>query len=892
MSDLFSDVTHYDCRNIDEIIDWCHQSIPNEYKAKPWTYPELNHGLDLLSSNDALNCYMSAYGDMHSSKCRAAMMNFPYGQINGTVEIVDWGCGQGIGSATIVEMLKQRDLLQWVKRITLIEPSSPALERAEYVLSTVTNGNVLINAVNKYLPVNGGTNENTLSSLDYKYSNVIHVFSNILDVPTIDLAAVARMVASSQGKHYVLCIGPKNAAAYRMQQFCSVFGNQDYFSNIENACLGHTKRTGHPYSCVTRCFSYDGSSLDYSRMSMYNASGDKIFYDYNLQLLVQNKVLSLLKARVAYRLQNIMAVDDILYINPVVNEVKVDFIIVRPNKGILLVNVFEKDLADCILTEDKKELIVSGGDMGEKRVTLQSPIDHITLCQNSIKDGIEELLMSTIEDNRNFRLIKKAVVFALNSIDEVKDFFETENDQISYTSLFGKEFIYDKSISQDLYKKVSLINNARDFNDAVKRKIAKILSPSWHSYQEGRIGVEPKGAQRQLVISRSTQQKISGVAGSGKTYVLAVRAINAMKRTGGNVLVLTYNITLANYLRYRLSEIREDFSWDKIDIYNYHQFFKIRASECNLHVKFGSYDLLNFFENVDIQKRFSAIFVDEVQDYTTEWLRIVMQYFLEPNGEFVVFGDPKQNVYRRPLDSNNDIRLGVIGGEWNRQLNTSRRFTNPRLANLATSFQSTFFPQLPNDTILTEVDPVNNNTFNFQIVNYIDMRTDYSDENLVSKLVEIIQNDTGEVGGFVVLASTIKLLRSIDSIYRNKTGRTTEVTFVSTERLNRLKEIHGVTDENIANWKFKRDYDSLEHTRKTLFTTDKRCLKISTFQSFKGWESPSVIVILDGSHQSSGDFMPMSPENIYTAITRARENLYVINIGNDYYDNFFRTQSV
>ena len=78
--------------------------------------------------------------------------------------------------------------------------------------------------------------------------------------------------------------------------------------------------------------------------------------------------------------------------------------------------------------------------------------------------------------------------------------------------------------------------------------MAKIISPSWHSYQEGRIGIQPIGVQRKLSESSMTQQKISGVAGSGKTQVLAFRAINALKRTGGDVLILTYNITLANYL--------------------------------------------------------------------------------------------------------------------------------------------------------------------------------------------------------------------------------------------------------------------------------------------------------------------------------------------------------
>ena len=155
--------------------------------------------------------------------------------------------------------------------------------------------------------------------------------------------------------------------------------------------------------------------------------------------------------------------------------------------------------------------------------------------------------------------------------------------------------------------------------------------------------------------------------------------MNAMKRTGGDVLVLTYNITLANYLKFRLSEIREDFSWEKIDVYPYHQFFRIRAAECQLHVEFGSYQDETFFGDSRNHKKYSAVFVDEVQDYTTEWLRIIMQNFLlEPNGELVVFGDPKQNVYQRPLDTNGDIRFPVLPGcddgrVFHQQQNTAAR---------------------------------------------------------------------------------------------------------------------------------------------------------------------------------------------------------------------------
>lgn len=873
------------CNSIDDIIDYCHNVLPEEYKGRPWTHPELNHGINLLASDVALNCYMSAYGDMHVTKCRAAMMNFPFNDIQGSIEIVDWGCGQGIGSATIIEVLRQRNLFQWLRKITLIEPSHSAIERANDNIRTLTHGTVKIDVKNLFLPANDIVEGETLNSIGYRYNNIIHVFSNILDVTAIDLGIVAKMVASAQGKHFVLCIGPQNGAAYRIEKFCSVFGEQNYFSQINSVRYARTRRTAHPYTCMTRCFEYNGATIDLNKLALVDERHEAIYNEYDLRLQIQNHVLSSQKARVAWRLENILSVDDIMYIDAAVNEVAVDFIIVRPNKGILLLNIFEENLNECTLSEDKKEINVHGQ-------LYQSPIDLINLCQLSIKDGIEELLMSTIEDNRNFSLIKKAVVFSENSIDEIKKFFEYQNNVFNFTFIFGKEIIENRDISQNLYTTIGFLYNNNAFDDVVRRKLARMISPSWHSYQEGRIDMQPIGAQKRLSESSITQQKISGVAGSGKTQVLAFRAVNAMKRTGGDVLVLTYNITLANYLKFRLSEIREDFSWEKIDVYPYHQFFRIRAAECQLHVEFSSYQNEAFFENSKGHKKYSAIFVDEVQDYTTEWLRIIMQNFLlVPNGELVVFGDPKQNVYQRPLDANGDIRLGIIGGQWNRQLTTSRRFTNPRLANLATAFQTQFMANLPTDDIVAE--NTISNTFNFQIVTYIDLRQNNSIESIITNIINIISNDNNEARDFAVLASSTKLLRNIDILYRQRTNEQTEITFISNETLERLKQIHQVTDEKAANWKFNRDFEALERTRKQLFTTDKRCLKISTIQSFKGWESPSVIVILENDivlHNTT--FRPMSPQTIYTAITRARENMYIINIGNDTYHNFFYNQTL
>ncbi len=890
MSAYTEDIRRSSSKTINNIIEWCHEALPSEWKAYPWKHPALNHGIDLLASDEALNCYMSAYGEMHSSKCRAAMMSFPFERLKGSVEIVDWGCGQGIGSATVVDVLQQHNLLIWVKRITLIEPSKHALMRAEANISKIVGQNIEINAINKFMPAEQ-SDDNTISSIGYRYTNVIHIFSNILDVKAIDIAAVARMVASSHGNHFILCIGPKNGAAYRIEQFCSVFGEQEYFSKIDSVRYGRTTRTGHPYTCFTRCFSYNGSPLDFSRLSLFKDSGQGSYNDYDLRLQIQNNVFSPQKGRVAFRLQNILSIDDIMYIDPVVNEVAVDFIIVRPNKGVLIVNLFEQNLNDCSLSKDEKEITLVQPQNESDKITYQSPIDLISLCQTSIKDGIEELLMSTIKSTKNFGLIKKVVIFTENSTDEVRAFFNAKKKHINYTYLYGSELIRNKEVSKKLYEDIGFLQNSSSFDDAVRRKLASIISPSWHSYQEGKPGIEPKGAQRDLVVSRSTQQKISGVAGSGKTHVLATRAVNALKRTGGNILILTYNITLANYLKYRLSELREDFSWEKIDIYPYHQFFRIRASECHFHVELGSYDELTFYNKASSLKRYSAIFVDEVQDYTTEWLRIVMNNFLEPNGEFVVFGDPKQNVYHRPIDKQGNINLGVIGGEWNTSLTTGRRYTNPRLASLATAFQSTFLTNSPVDNILSIEGQ--DNTLNFQILTYLNLKSIFNIDILVSKLVEIIKNSIYETKDFAVLASSSKMLQYLDYKYRQLTGEKTEVTFVTKEQREELKQIHNVSDEHLANWRYNRDYEAIGRTRKQLFTTDKRCLKLSTIKSFKGWESPVVIIILDDDYNSeAASYTPMDPETMYTAITRARESLFIINIGNDIYDKFFKQQSI
>jgi superfamily I DNA/RNA helicase len=91
------------------------------------------------------------------------------------------------------------------------------------------------------------------------------------------------------------------------------------------------------------------------------------------------------------------------------------------------------------------------------------------------------------------------------------------------------------------------------------------------------------------------------------------------------------------------------------------------------------------------------------------------------------------------------------------------------------------------------------------------------------------------------------------------------------------------------------DLKAIRRVAKVHFTTDCNEIKFSTIYSFKGWESKTVILILQNEISDNQDLdenldihsLDTTPAIVYTAITRARENLFILNLGNKNYHEFF-----
>jgi superfamily I DNA/RNA helicase len=139
------------------------------------------------------------------------------------------------------------------------------------------------------------------------------------------------------------------------------------------------------------------------------------------------------------------------------------------------------------------------------------------------------------------------------------------------------------------------------------------------------------------------------------------------------------------------------------------------------------------------------------------------------------------------------------------------------------------------------------------------------------------------------MAESINVLRDIEKCYTTKDSRCM-TNFETADEYEELRRTQ--TSPSL----FQKDLKEIRRAAKTHFTTDTDDMKLSTIHSFKGWESESVILILqpemsindryDGYYIQERENIPAL---IYTALTRAKCNLFILNVGNTKYHSFFQT---
>jgi superfamily I DNA/RNA helicase len=128
----------------------------------------------------------------------------------------------------------------------------------------------------------------------------------------------------------------------------------------------------------------------------------------------------------------------------------------------------------------------------------------------------------------------------------------------------------------------------------------------------------------------------------------------------------------------------------------------------------------------------------------------------------------------------------------------------------------------------------------------------------------------------------------VDDLIRTRKREKTKTMFESKEvygRLCRQIENHAERDEAVQ---------AVRKARKFHFWMNPGTVKLATVHSFKGWEINTLFLVVysdeasTGSEAGPGGRERISDEElVYTAITRCRHNLFVANLGDRKFHDFF-----
>lgn len=575
-----------------------------------------------------------------------------------------------------------------------------------------------------------------------------------------------------------------------------------------------------------------------------------------------------------------LADDFEVYFQPFINGDKPDIVILKKNGGAAIIEVKDWNLDNYYIDEN------TDWYLKKNDCKLKSPLSQVKSYKDNLFNlHIDSLLPKSIL-NRYYHAIVNTVVYFHCEYEHSVNNFILENFQdkkysgyrtfVKYIQCWGKDSLTSHKLTEFL--SITRLNQeSRLFDENLYESFKRYLQPPLHMLEEGKPISYTKEQQVLIQSEVRPRRKVKGLAGSGKTYVLAKRAVNAYIRTKSTVLILTYNLSLKNYIHDRISDVREEFPWKYFYITNYHQFFKAEANNYGLEIKsLSPFSDTKFFEPVKNEiKKYNVILIDEIQDYTESWLEILHEYFLIEGGEFVVFGDEKQNIYNRPLDENKEPRTVGIPGKWNMSLNVSKRFAD-EIGRLALEYQKELMSKKYS---IEELQIISNPTFDFdqKVLKYINFGIETTAKDLFDKYVEYVKAYKIHPSNVCFLSAKVDFLREIDFLIRKELKENTITTFETKEFWDKLKEdINNDSD-------FQKKIEDIRRNKKNHFWMKTGTTKLSSIHSFKGWESHTIFLLIEPEDGNQFE----SVELVYTGLTRAQLNLFVFNMGNDFYDDFF-----
>lgn len=562
-----------------------------------------------------------------------------------------------------------------------------------------------------------------------------------------------------------------------------------------------------------------------------------------------------------------------------INSMKPDFILLHPERGIIIIEVKDWNL-NCDIYVDGGYVI--GTDRKLKNI---NPIQQV--------ENYKKLLLRS--DLENMDEMVNGFKCYYGCIETVVYFHGVlKKDTEKFCGLAGDKKIITKIWTDDDIDYISNPNNSLNpyehtyalafkkskfnQNGELARLVAeleKVCSYSDYNYERKEPFRLTSSQSNLAKLQEGSVRRWGGVAGSGKSLIVAEKAVRALK-DGKRVVILTFNITLRHYLRDLCSQqfgnegdrrkLRTDLS-----IMYFHELLLAILTEYGIDCR--SYDYENFEDFTEqwieainqclklypIREifKYDYILIDEGQDFKGEWVRFLKKLFTK-KGEFFVVYDKAQDIYKHAIwieDSKQVKNIGFRGtpGRLEYTIRLPKEIVEKiRCVRSELKIEA-------EDILLHEAKQ-------YSLLNsckWLNCNESCLDDKLkrVDAVVDSIKNNmfcTVSLEDITILTTNEKTGAEIVKYFKNKNIKVAHVYDLSVQgdRTKRRNE----------KWKF-------------VGGTGK--LKVCSYHSYKGWQTPNILLLLDhpstvyrenGQIENINKDLKSVEEAIFISMSRVKEN--------------------
>ncbi len=356
-------------------------------------------------------------------------------------------------------------------------------------------------------------------------------------------------------------------------------------------------------------------------------------------------------------------------------QLRPDFIVLHPGRGILTLEVKDWKLPTIrSMDRFRAEIITERGPKTEV-----NPLEQARGYAIAIKEMLERdplLVQQKPGRYHGHLLLPWGFGVVLTNITR-RQFQENQLEQaIPGDKVICQDEITEIVAAESLQKKLW---NMFQYSFGGLLSLARIDRVRWHLFPEIRInqlglfGPDGEGPDKDGKINRflpelikvmdTHQEKIArnlgeghriihGVAGSGKTLLLAFRCLYLDKlSTAKPILVLCYNKPLAAKLTEML---RERGASDNVQIRHFHGWCKAMCDLYQLDLKKSDQPVFDKQVEAVIagaesgrvpRAQYSAILIDEGHDFEPEWFKLLVQMIDPETNSLLLLYDDAQSIY-------------------------------------------------------------------------------------------------------------------------------------------------------------------------------------------------------------------------------------------------------